>query len=632
MSNLTLDGSTSFIGTEFIKLLATGSSPLATEEYVDDKVANSIGGASADAYTKSETNALLNNKLNILNGDASGNLRIEPTSQGGKLIINSTAPLDASNSFFCNGSGEFNSSLKVSTFNCSNDISSGGVNTNTFNVNIANSKNSFNDDGVEYMKYENANVDANFYGLKVLSNLYTKNIFPDGIKMNYHNKIAFIDTNGATDLDYYDDNYINITISDSIQRINQVILDGEHRFYNGSIDTASDGDLTSKMSNTRIDFYKDLYLNGSSIGDTLNCSSIVSTNDIETATAIKSNNYNNYDNGNITFSHNGVDYLKFNTDTGTILPSGEITVPNDDATVKTGEFFEGNRTIKAIEGFVGSLLNNDDNSSAPRFTHLGDEYMRYEDVALNASTQTQGIKIAKTLYTQDIIPTNIKFSCKTKIAFVDSDGATDGDYYNDNYINMTLADTIPRLNFVVIDGSEMRFYVGSRDTVFDGDMVMKLSHDRIAFYRQLYDGLTPLSSGGYTNTEIDIFFLSGKLTLASPETLTAKLVVDSVGTQMALSDTTADREITFTDGDCIDCSEKATSSNSAELKINYTKEAKVRIGNTASSLSINTPKFTDKVLSVLGDSQINGQLRLTSHLTMNPNLLIYFDSASANRR
>ena len=433
--------------------------------------------------------------------------------------------------------------------------------------------------------------------------------------MTYNNKIAFIDTNGATDLDYYDDNYINITISDSIQRINQVILDGEHRFYNGSIDTASDGDLTLKMSNTRIDFYKDLYINGSSIGDTLNCSSIVSTNDIETATAIKSNNYNNYDNGNITFSHNGVDYLKFNTDTGTILPSGEITVPNDDATVKTGVFFEGNRTIKAIEGFVGSLFNNDDNSSAPRFTHLGDEYMRYEDVALNASTQ--GIKIAKTLYTQDIIPTNIKFSYNTKIAFVDSDGATDGDYYNDNYINMTLADTIPRLNFVVIDGSEMRFYVGSRDTVFDGDMVMKLSHDRITFYRQLYDGLTPLSSGGYTNTEIDIF-LSGKLTLASPETLTAKLVVDSVGTQMALSDTTADREITFTDGDCIDCSEKATSSNSAELKINYTKEANVRIGNTASSLSINTPKFTDKVLSVLGDSQINGQLRLTSHLTMNP--------------
>ena len=100
MSNLTLDGSTSFRGTEFIKLLATGSSPLATEEYVDDKLADSIGGASADAYTKAETDALLNNKLNILNPDVDGNLRIQPTSQNGKLIINTTSPLDNSYSFF----------------------------------------------------------------------------------------------------------------------------------------------------------------------------------------------------------------------------------------------------------------------------------------------------------------------------------------------------------------------------------------------------------------------------------------------------------------------------------------------------------------------------------------------------
>ena len=137
---LSLDGNTSFIGTEFIKLLNTGSSDLATEEYVDTKVSQGVGSSSVDAYTKSETDALLNNKLNVLNPDVSGNLRIQPTSQNGKLIINTTAPLNASNSFFCNGSGEFNSSLKVSTFNCTNDISSGGVNTNTFNVNNINTK------------------------------------------------------------------------------------------------------------------------------------------------------------------------------------------------------------------------------------------------------------------------------------------------------------------------------------------------------------------------------------------------------------------------------------------------------------------------------------------------------------
>ena len=220
MSNLTLDGGTRYIGTDFVKLLVTGSSPLATEEYVDDKLADSIGGASADAYTKAETDALLNNKLDILNPDVDGNLRIQLTSQNGKFIINTTVPLNALNSFFCNGSGEFNSSLKVSTFNCTNDISTGGVNTNTFNVNNINTKISFNNDTFEYMKYENANVDANFYGLKVLSNLYTKLIIPDNIKMVYNNKISFIDNNGQIDGDYYNNNYINITISDNIQRLN----------------------------------------------------------------------------------------------------------------------------------------------------------------------------------------------------------------------------------------------------------------------------------------------------------------------------------------------------------------------------------------------------------------------------
>ena len=44
MTSLRLDGGTSFIGTEFIKLLATGSSNLATVEYVDDAVAGGGGG------------------------------------------------------------------------------------------------------------------------------------------------------------------------------------------------------------------------------------------------------------------------------------------------------------------------------------------------------------------------------------------------------------------------------------------------------------------------------------------------------------------------------------------------------------------------------------------------------------
>ena len=263
MSNLTLDGSTSFIGTEFIKLLATGSSNLATEEYVDDAIAQGVGNGAIDAYTKTETDNLLNNKLNVNNPqDITGNLRLDPTNGNSKIILNAIAPPNANDAFYCNGNAHINGTMRVSLLTSDGDVNCDGVNANTFNVNLANTKISFNDDTFEYMKYENSNVDANFYGLKVLSNLYTMDVYPQSIKLPYNNKIAFIDTNGATDGDYYNDNYINITIDGGIQRLNQVIMgNGEHRWYIGDINTANDGDLVMKLSNTRIDIYKDLYLN-----------------------------------------------------------------------------------------------------------------------------------------------------------------------------------------------------------------------------------------------------------------------------------------------------------------------------------------------------------------------------------
>ena len=262
MSNLTLDGNISYIGTEFIKLLNTGTSHLATEEYVDNAVGNG-GGGSGDGYTQAEVDALLNNKLNVNNPqDIIGNLRLDPTNGNSKIILNAVSPPNANDDFYCNGNGHFNGTLRVSVLTSDGDVNCDGVNGNTFNVNNTNTKISFNDDAFEYMKYENSNVDATFYGLKVLSNLYTMDVYPQSIRLPYNNKIAFIDTDGGTDGDYYNDNYINITIDGGIQRLNQVIMgNGEHRFYVGDIATADDGDLVMKLSNTRIDIYKDLYLN-----------------------------------------------------------------------------------------------------------------------------------------------------------------------------------------------------------------------------------------------------------------------------------------------------------------------------------------------------------------------------------
>lgn len=63
--SLQLDGGTTFRGTEFVKLLATGSSNLATEAFVNEAVANGGGGSGGSGttdlsnyYNKSEVEAL----------------------------------------------------------------------------------------------------------------------------------------------------------------------------------------------------------------------------------------------------------------------------------------------------------------------------------------------------------------------------------------------------------------------------------------------------------------------------------------------------------------------------------------------------------------------------------------------
>ncbi len=153
--SLTLDGSTSFIGTEFIKLLATGSSNLATEEYVDDAIAEGGGGGGAiDAYTKTETDALLNVKLNVNNPqDIIGNLRLDPTNGNGKIIINAFSPPTSTDDFYCNCNGQFNGSLKVSLLTSEGSLNADECNADTFNSHITSRDIVFKHIDVEYMRF-----------------------------------------------------------------------------------------------------------------------------------------------------------------------------------------------------------------------------------------------------------------------------------------------------------------------------------------------------------------------------------------------------------------------------------------------------------------------------------------------
>ena len=212
MSNLTLDGSTSFIGTEFIKLLATGSSNLATEEYVDDAIAEGGGGGNVDLsnyYTQTETDNLLNNKLNVNNPqDITGNLRLDPTNGNSKIILNAVSPPNASDDFYCNGNSHINGTMRVSVLTSDGDVNAQGVNVDTLNSNVVTNDIVFKHNDVEYMRL-NATNDT--IDLSKELNLGSSTL-----------KINSLNTNGLNDMTFGVDTlgeFLRFNISDTTVRV-----------------------------------------------------------------------------------------------------------------------------------------------------------------------------------------------------------------------------------------------------------------------------------------------------------------------------------------------------------------------------------------------------------------------------
>ena len=175
--SLTLDGHTSYIGTQFIKLLNTGSSNLATEEFVNTAIINGgVGGGTGttdltnyynktetdallnNKYNKTETDALLNNKYNKTETDALLNNKYNKTetdtlldaklnvnnpqnmegilnigSVGGtsKIIINAVS---SSKDFYVNGDAQILGNHLVASLDSSGYIKGSSIQTNTFNA------------------------------------------------------------------------------------------------------------------------------------------------------------------------------------------------------------------------------------------------------------------------------------------------------------------------------------------------------------------------------------------------------------------------------------------------------------------------------------------------------------------
>ena len=214
MSNLTLDGSTSFIGTEFIKLLATGSSDLATVQYVDDAIEQNggEGGGNVDLsnyYTQTEVDNLLNNKLNVNNPqDIIGNLRLDPTNGLSKIILNAVSPPNASDDFYCNGNSHINGTMRVSVLSSDGDVNAQGINADTFNSNVITNDIIYKHNDVEYMRF-NATNDT--IDLSKELNLGSSTLKINSITTNGLNDMTFgIDTLGE---------FLRFNISDTTVRV-----------------------------------------------------------------------------------------------------------------------------------------------------------------------------------------------------------------------------------------------------------------------------------------------------------------------------------------------------------------------------------------------------------------------------
>ena len=202
MTTLSLDGNISYIGTEFIKLLNTGSSHLATQEYVDNAVSNgggNGGGGNVDLsnyYTQTETDNLLNSKLNVNNPqDIIGTLRIDSTNGNGKLIVNAVgAPNDED--FYVNGLSNLGGTLKAQVIQASSNIqTSQQIQSNVINT-YSNSNMIIQRNAIPYITLDSQIIDDETVEKIILM----KDVeFSGGLSLNTLS-VDTLNTNGLNDM------------------------------------------------------------------------------------------------------------------------------------------------------------------------------------------------------------------------------------------------------------------------------------------------------------------------------------------------------------------------------------------------------------------------------------------------
>ena len=327
---LSLDGNISYIGTEFIKLLNTGSSHLATEQYVNDAIAEGGGGGGGDLsnyYTQTQTDNLLNNKLNVINPqDIIGNLRLDPTNGNSKIILNAVAPATASDDFYCNGNGQFNGSLRVSLLTSDGDVNCDGVNADVFNSNVITNDIVFNHNDNEYMRFQ---VSDNTVRVPNTKSFLSQNIFTDIVKpLAFSNDVVL---NGGNNTNDAYEEYVRLDAS-----AEKVSISKETKFENaiqlnqGQSIKWTNVFIREVQGATRPEF--DLIVNGSTshlrlwvngaikqaiTNTTIACKVNIDAEQgltVFTGQQLKTNTINSHTNSNLVIQRSGSTYMTFQSD------------------------------------------------------------------------------------------------------------------------------------------------------------------------------------------------------------------------------------------------------------------------------------------------------------------------------
>ena len=385
---VSLDGSNRIVATEFIKLEITGTSNLATEQYVNTAIINGGGGGTGttdltnyynktetdallnNKYSKSETDTLLNDKLNINNPqDMSGTLRLGHIDGLSKIILNGVA---SSKDFYVNGDGEINGNHLVASLDSSGYIKGSNIQSNTFNALNTNDI-LFQSNSDTYIQYDVS--ESKIVASKIIqSGGYVKTQEIDTIapldliiRRNNVSMIELQDNLTVLNTKTQCENFIvcdNFESKNASTIINHIMNEstGEIKFYVGSPIVPDTTNLIMTLKNGIFEFNKPTNLDLS--GDTSNCLKLTGETDQQVAGTVAVNGAKN---GSNILTVNGASYFSNNLEcVNNILcdyieSKNASTIMNYVMNESTGEikFYVGSPTVPdATTNLVMTLQNN----------------------------------------------------------------------------------------------------------------------------------------------------------------------------------------------------------------------------------------------------------------------------------